>query len=155
MKYLLRNTNTNVIDLLYELPIVASPPLEVVEVSDAQYRDDMLGSIFTTVNLYKPDPRRGNPVFEDWWESDGSDWVDTRDDNRVWGHVREDRNEELLQSDWTQLDDSGLTPPKKGLWTAYRNQLRNVPNNHQGDPRGAETDLRTVKQGKPATSRSS
>lgn len=44
--------------------------------------------------------------------------------NRKWKNVRTKRNRLLLDSDWTQLNDS---PVDKILWSTYRDQLRNIP----------------------------
>lgn len=46
--------------------------------------------------------------------------------NRKWKNVRTKRNRLLLDSDWTQLNDS---PVDKILWSTYRNQLRDLPQN--------------------------
>lgn len=150
MKYLIRNKATNVIELLFETPIIPTDDIEVIEVTDAQFKGDMLGSIFQSVNIYEPYPTEGT-----YWESNGTTWVDSRTDTEVWDSVRTDRDKELLECDWTQLDDSGLTPPQKGLWTAYRNQLRNIPNNNPNDPQGAEQALKNAKRDdKPGRGRS-
>ena len=37
--------------------------------------------------------------------------------------------EALRDSDWTQLPDAPLTQGKKDEWVAYRQQLRDIPNN--------------------------
>lgn len=149
MKYLIRDAGTNVINIQFETPIIPSQGVEVIEVPDAQYKADMLGSIFQSVNIYKPYPGVG-----DYWVSDGTDWVDPRTDNEVWEAVRSLRDEELLKSDWTQLDDSQLTPPTKGLWTAWRQQLRNIPNNNPNNPQAAETALRNaINDDKPGVGR--
>ena len=42
-------------------------------------------------------------------------------------YVRSDRNNRLQASDWTQLQDASLTEAKKSLWTLYRQDLRNIP----------------------------
>jgi len=43
--------------------------------------------------------------------------------------LREERNQKLLDSDWTQAPDhsSPLTDVKKAEWTTYRQSLRNLP----------------------------
>jgi hypothetical protein len=152
MKYLLKDTTNNTIISMWETPIVPSPPLVVVEVSDADFEFDMLNSIFTDVKNYKVHPGLG--TTDDWWESNGRKWIDTRPDDLVWEHVREKRNGELLHSDWTQLDDAGLSPQDKGLWTAYRNALRNVPD-VSNNPRNVESALkRIISDDKPVTGRS-
>ena len=148
MKYLARNTDTNVIDMMYEMPINASPPLEIVKVSDEDWQLDMLNSIFIDVNNYKPTPAGRR---EYWWESNGTDWVDTRDNAKVWKNLRTKRDGELAQCDWTQLGDVTLTSLKKGLWTTYRTQLRDVPQNNS-DPRAAEKALEdAIRDDKPTS----
>ena len=41
--------------------------------------------------------------------------------------ARSERNFKLSFSDWTQLDDAPLTPEQKEAWAAYRQALRDVP----------------------------
>ena len=41
--------------------------------------------------------------------------------------VRNIRNYNLQQSDWTQVVDAPLTSEEKALWAAYRQQLRDMP----------------------------
>ena len=41
-------------------------------------------------------------------------------------NVREDRNQRLADSDWTQLADSPLSSADKTAWASYRQQLRDV-----------------------------
>lgn len=47
--------------------------------------------------------------------------------------LREWRNLELKNTDWTQMPDCPLTDTKKQEWADYRQQLRDLPeqNNHQ------------------------
>ena len=40
-----------------------------------------------------------------------------------WISIRQERNDRLLESDWTQLNDS---PVDKQVWATYRQQLRDV-----------------------------
>lgn len=42
-------------------------------------------------------------------------------------NVRAERNYKLQLCDWTQLGDSPLSQSDKEAWTAYRQDLRNVP----------------------------
>lgn len=42
--------------------------------------------------------------------------------------VRQDRNERLADCDWTQLNDSPLSPADKTAWATYRQSLRDLPN---------------------------
>lgn len=41
--------------------------------------------------------------------------------------VREERSRKLAESDWTRLDDNGLSVEKKSAWASYRQALRDVP----------------------------
>lgn len=146
MKYLAKNTNTNVIELVFDLPVNASPPLELIKVPNEQFRENMLNSIFTDINNYKPTPAWGKD--ENWWVSNGTDWIDTRDDDQIWNVVRSKRNTELMNSDWTQVNDSPLTSQESDLWKTYRTQLRNIPQNNSC-PHDAEKALDDIIQNKP------
>ena len=148
MKYLARDKTTNTISLVFEAPVQTSDPLELVEVSNEDWRDDMLRSIFIDAKNYKPYPS----LTEAWWESDGTNWVDTRNDPFIWENIRKNRNKELLDSDWTQLSDSPLTSIEKELWITYRTTLRDIPNNNSV-PRVAEQVLdNTIQNDKPWSS---
>lgn len=41
--------------------------------------------------------------------------------------IREQRDQFLFESDWTQLPDAPLTPSQKEKWIEYRQLLRQVP----------------------------
>jgi len=47
--------------------------------------------------------------------------------------VRNQRNQLLSQSDWTQMADSPLSDEQKAAWAAYRQQLRELPANISAD----------------------
>ena len=51
-----------------------------------------------------------------------------RDESHM-SHLREQRDEKLVASDWTQAPDhsSPLVDAKKAEWTAYRQSLRDLP----------------------------
>ena len=44
-----------------------------------------------------------------------------------WNLVRNYRNELLSRCDWTQIPDAALTLEEKQAWSAYRQALRNIP----------------------------
>lgn len=145
MKYLVKNSTTNVIELQFETPIIPSSDLEVIPVSDQQYRGNMLRSIFVDVDHYKPYP--SNDIHQQYWISDGINWVDSRSDDEVWEEVRRLRDEELSLSDWTQLPDADFNSDESTTWTNYRAALRDAVNN--SDPRSAETAIQNIKKTKP------
>ena len=51
----------------------------------------------------------------------------------AWKAVRVDRNGRLAGSDWTALADSQLSGVEEAAWFAYRQSLRDVPQDH-ADP---------------------
>lgn len=52
---------------------------------------------------------------------------------KAWGSVRVKRNNLLLESDWTRLDDSPITVEKKAEWATYRQALRDLPETYASD----------------------
>ena len=44
--------------------------------------------------------------------------------------VRTERNDLLIESDWTQVADSPLSDSKKAEWATYRQSLRDLPANN-------------------------
>lgn len=46
--------------------------------------------------------------------------------NNMWNSIRFQRNELLLECDWTQLPDSPLTNQKQTEWQIYRQSLRDI-----------------------------
>jgi hypothetical protein len=84
------------------------------------------------------------------WNSETKSWVMT--DHPQWvadnytptveeetAYIREKRNYILGQSDWTRLDDNGLSDDKKAEWATYRQTLRDIP--QQSDFDGRETSV--------------
>jgi len=51
---------------------------------------------------------------------------------QAWQAIREDRNNMLFQTDWTQLEDSPLSNEQKDSYKVYRQSLRDITN--QEDP---------------------
>jgi hypothetical protein len=47
--------------------------------------------------------------------------------DQAWTALRTERNRRLAASDWTQLVDSHLSQEKKDAWAAYRQELRDLP----------------------------
>ena len=132
MKYLIRN-EVNVVDMVFQMPMTPGSGMNVISVDDAQFRIDMVDSIFIDINNYKPKPKGS------YWASDGVNWVDSRTDDEVWDDIRLRRDEELAATDWTQLADSGLNPGEVNLWATYRAKIRDAGNTVSvGSPRVAE-----------------
>jgi hypothetical protein len=51
-------------------------------------------------------------------------------DDEKWFSIRNYRNEMLTKSDWSQLADAPFTAEEKNAWTAYRQALRDVPQDY-------------------------
>jgi hypothetical protein len=57
------------------------------------------------------------------------DHPDPETENK-WRLVRQHRDELLTRSDWTQIPDVVLSEEKKAEWIAYRQALRDIPENY-------------------------
>jgi hypothetical protein len=57
-----------------------------------------------------------------------------------WAALRAERNRRLAATDWTQLADTHLSQEKKDAWAAYRQELRDLPDETQ-DPTAPEWPL--------------
>ena len=53
----------------------------------------------------------------------------TNSSSFLWMKLRNERDDLLLFSDFTQLSDTGLTDSKKAEWVTYRQSLRDLPSN--------------------------
>lgn len=58
----------------------------------------------------------------------------------AWASLRSQRNARLAACDWTQLADAHLSQEKKDAWAAYRQELRDLPDETQ-DPTAPEWPL--------------
>jgi hypothetical protein len=63
----------------------------------------------------------------------------------LWSQLRTERNRRLAASDWTQLVDSHLSQEKKDAWAAYRQELRDLPD-EVTDPTQVEWPLDPTQQ---------
>lgn len=56
-------------------------------------------------------------------------WIDWQAgaNDRLWVEIRAERDEKLRASDWTHISDTPLVAGKKAEWTAYRQSLRDIP----------------------------
>ena len=61
-----------------------------------------------------------------------SAWVQVQHDVK-WDAVRAERDRRLAACDWTQLADNALTAPDIAGWAAYRQELRDIPQDYN-DP---------------------
>ena len=73
-------------------------------------------------------PAKPFPYYVFNWDT--KQWFDPRTDETQWIIVKDQRDELLNQSDWTQLPDVSIT--NKDQWITYRQQLRDITT--QTDP---------------------
>lgn len=70
------------------------------------------------------------PILRSHYESDEKyNEALTSAQNIVENFIRDKRNALLVDSDWTQFNDSPLTAQKKTEWASYRTQLRDLIQN--------------------------
>ena len=68
----------------------------------------------------------GSVYVQNWIESDASsEDIETRK-NEKWEEVRDIRDNLLVQSDWTQFQDSPITGSLLTDWQTYRQGLRDI-----------------------------
>lgn len=79
-----------------------------------------------TINLERTAEKQGEIWVEVWVENPATqEEIDQRVEANSRG-VREQRNQLLAETDWTQLADVNLTESKKAEWTTYRQSLRDI-----------------------------
>jgi hypothetical protein len=92
-------------------------------------------------------------LLDDSKKWNGTEWVtfDPRDyvsDTLRWQKLRIFKNQVLSSSDWTQIPDAPLTTEQKTSWAAWRQQVRDVPQNFP-NLRDAEAELSRLFVSKP------
>ena len=86
---------------------------------------------------YEPEYDSENQYLE--WDSEELEFV-IKDypADRLLANLRELRDRELRNSDWTQLDDAPLSDLHKSRWAVYREKLRNLPEDLNSPPASME-----------------
>ena len=65
-------------------------------------------------------------------------------DDEKWSAIRIHRSKLLTESDWSQLADAPFTAQEKNAWTAYRQALRDIPQDYASPDDVMFPDLPTV-----------
>ena len=60
-----------------------------------------------------------------YWTWENAGW--TLDRQLLWEVIREERDNRLQASDWTQIPNNQLSGSKEVEWATYRQALRNIP----------------------------
>lgn len=64
------------------------------------------------------------------WNSETNSWyIEPLNLDFLWARLREERNNKLLYSDWTQVSDAQISDAKRAEWATYRQALRDLPAN--------------------------
>lgn len=72
---------------------------------------------------------RSNRIFREIDER-GISVKKYKEPKKTMGEIRQKRDQLLKESDWTQMPDSPLSDEIKQLWKAYRQDLRDLPNQY-------------------------
>lgn len=80
-----------------------------------------------TVNLERTAVKNGDQWVEEWYTTPATEEEIAQRTEAKAIEVRQERNQKLEESDWTQLADSPLSPDDKGYWALYRETLRMIP----------------------------
>lgn len=147
MKYLKVTGNSiqypyNLTNLRYDYPNTSFP--QNLEQIDLEAYD-----IFQVVEVQKPSDegftklvseitpiKVQDTYFQNWIVEDApqeyTQEMIVKQTQAKWSEVRSVRNQYLLESDWTQLEDAPFNTTKKNEWKSYRQDLRDITN--QSDP---------------------
>jgi hypothetical protein len=99
--------------------------LTIVEI-----QTELSDSEFAEKKYWKQGAWHDKPIKPDGlyiWE--GHQWFFDQDTLLI--SMRSVRDNLLLKSDWTQMPDAPLTEAKRAEWVAYRQALRDVPQDNQ------------------------
>lgn len=90
-------------------------------------------SVDHTKNVTKKLPvKKGNEWVQEWEVTNASPEEIAERENGWANNVRAERDQKLIESDWTQIAD---VPVDKEAWAAYRQDLRDIPK-QPGFPQG-------------------
>lgn len=79
-------------------------------------------SKYWDTELEKPSLEKLEHIRENY-----SQFVDRKTIQEQWDRFREERNQLLKQSDWTQIADVPMNTETRGIWRKYRDYLRYSP----------------------------
>lgn len=105
--------------------------------SDSKYNCTTLSEELTSAGILSAGCNSNGIV----WDVDGTTEIQNRADVRAvlnkhnpnspgWNEIRNKRNILLQETDWTQLADAPLSLERKEMYAAYRQLLRDLPQNH-------------------------
>ena len=87
---------------------------------EIEYNDGKPNEIVSSIGIYSQAETSFNNELQIIKESE------TLTTDQLWELLRRQRNGLLFASDYTQLNDAGLTDSKKAEWVTYRKQLRDM-----------------------------
>ena len=136
-EYRIRETGEITTNLATAFPNSSLPAVLSVEDFDSLGVDPVLEGAYPNATQFQVVCRDGVEEVEGQWFTKYS-VVDMEQEaidaltERQWSAIRQQRNAKLVNSDWTQIDDTPLTNTDKQLWASYRQALRDITT--QADP---------------------
>ena len=136
-EYRIRETGEIITNLATVFPNSSLPAVLTVEDFDALGVDPVLEGAYPIATQFQVVCRDGVEEVEGQWFAKYS-VVDMEQEaidaltERQWSAIRQQRNEKLVNSDWTQLPDAPLTNTQTTEWATYRQALRDITD--QADP---------------------
>lgn len=98
-----------------------------VELRDSGYEDDYTKDVFELTPILS-----GSVYVQTFNVVDADETTINIRKEQKWEEIRQQRNQLLSESDWTQFQDSPITGSKLTEWQTYRQSLRDVTS--QSDP---------------------
>lgn len=141
MKFTIYDTETGRIDAVLDIGV--DPDTGAVSADlDANMAEGQsaIWGEFSAASHYvaagSPTPFPDKPGAWASWDWSGKCWTDPRDAawyaaerERLLAILREERDTRLTACDWSQLPDAPLTAEGLAAWRAYRQALRDLPDN--------------------------
>jgi len=99
------------------------------DIGQIQYTDNRLNLEIHELGIYEQAIVDYNNEKQRLLDEDAERLRKIEEARDYWQELRDERNYLLEKTDWTQILDNNLTNNERELWTIYRNQLRNLPEN--------------------------
>ena len=96
------------------------------EISPNVDQASFLNTYYRKENEWRVKPSRPGEYY--YWDLNSESWV--LNSTELYRLLRQQRDGLLFTCDWTQLPDAPITAEKKAEWTAYRQALRDIPQNY-------------------------
>jgi hypothetical protein len=96
------------------------------EISPSLDQASFLATYYRKDNEWRVKPPSPGSYY--YWDLNSESWV--LNSTELYRLLRQQRDGLLFTCDWTQLPDAPIAAEKKAEWTAYRQALRDIPQNY-------------------------